>query len=98
MDQAAHHRVLTHAGDHYPAACGSDGMWWLKASVPVSPVVGVPRRAGSRALRHHPWVMVWTIAVAQVISLGTPTTGPSTVRKPWRRWRRRSGLPRVIRR
>jgi MFS family permease len=46
-------------------------MWWLKASVPVSPVVGVPRRAGSRALRHHPWVMVWTMAVAQVISWGT---------------------------
>ena len=24
-----------------------------------------------RALRHHPWVMVWTMAVAQVISWGT---------------------------
>jgi hypothetical protein len=22
----------------------------------------------ARALRHHPWVMVWTLAVAQVIS------------------------------
>jgi hypothetical protein len=46
-------------------------MWWLKASVPVSHLVGMPRRVGTRALRQHPWVMVWTMAVAQVISWGT---------------------------
>lgn len=46
-------------------------MWWLKASAPVSHLVDMPRRAGAHALRQHPWVMVWTMAVAQVISWGT---------------------------
>jgi MFS family permease len=46
-------------------------MRWLKACVPVYLFVDMPRRVGARALRHHPWVMVWTMAVAQVISWGT---------------------------
>lgn len=46
-------------------------MRWLKACAPVYRCVGMPRRVGVRALRHHPWVMVWTMAVAQTISWGT---------------------------
>ena len=46
-------------------------MRWLKAAVPAYARVGMARRAGARPLRHHPWVMIWTMAVAQVISWGT---------------------------
>ena len=47
-------------------------MLWLKARVLARPLVGVQRRVSlGAALRHHPWVMVWTMAVAQVISWGT---------------------------
>jgi MFS family permease len=46
-------------------------MLWLKARVPAKHIVGVQRGVAARAFRHHPWVMVWTMAVAQVISWGT---------------------------
>jgi hypothetical protein len=44
-------------------------MLWLKARVLAHPAE--PRRFTARALRRHPWVMVWTLAVAQVISWGS---------------------------
>jgi MFS family permease len=46
-------------------------MRWLKASGTASPRRREPCRLSAHALRHHPWVMVWTLAVAQVISWGT---------------------------
>jgi hypothetical protein len=46
-------------------------MLWLKAHVTPHPLVGGQRRSGVRILRHHPWVMVLTMAVAQLISWGT---------------------------
>ena len=46
-------------------------MLWLKARFPARALIGMPRRVTVRARRHHPWVMVWTMAVAQVISWGT---------------------------
>jgi MFS family permease len=46
-------------------------MRWLKASDTAYPLHHEPRRLSAHALRHHPWVMVWTLAVAQVISWGT---------------------------
>jgi MFS family permease len=44
-------------------------MRWWKASVPGAARVGLPFRA--HPFRHHPWVMIWTMAVAQVLSWGT---------------------------
>src|SRR2546427_2013977 len=46
-------------------------MLWLKVRFPAHALIGMPRRVTVRAFRHHPWVMVWTMAVAQVISWGT---------------------------
>jgi len=46
-------------------------MPWLKARGKAHPRLGRQRHCGMHALRHHPWVMVWTMAVAQVISWGT---------------------------
>src|SRR5712691_4875664 len=46
-------------------------MLWLKARFPAHALIGMPRRVTVHARRHHPWVMVWTMAVAQVISWGT---------------------------
>jgi MFS family permease len=44
-------------------------MRWLNAR--AHPRVGEPRRLTVGALRRHPWVMVWTLAVAQVVSWGS---------------------------
>jgi MFS family permease len=44
-------------------------MRWLNARAHSR--VGGARRLTAGALRHHPWVMVWTLAVAQVISWGS---------------------------
>ena len=38
---------------------------------PLARRAGMERRLAWHTLRHHPWVMVWTMAVAQVISWGT---------------------------
>jgi MFS family permease len=46
-------------------------MWWLRGSATASPLRRAPRRPSTGALRRHPWVMVWALAVAQVISWGT---------------------------
>ena len=46
-------------------------MLWLKAKGRAHPSVDRQRCRGAHALRHHPWVMVWAMAVAQVISWGT---------------------------
>ena len=46
-------------------------MLWLKGQGTARPRVSRQHRRGVHALRHHPWVMVWTMAVAQVISWGT---------------------------
>lgn len=46
-------------------------MLWLRARLLSRPLMGVQRRPTVHALRHHPWVMIWTMAVAQVISWGT---------------------------
>src|SRR5262245_57269909 len=46
-------------------------MRWLRVSGTIAPLGREPRGLSIRALRHHPWVMVWTLAVAQVISWGT---------------------------
>jgi MFS family permease len=46
-------------------------MRWLKAPMRAHPLVSEPRRPMGRAFRHRPWVMVWTLAVAQVISWGS---------------------------
>ena len=46
-------------------------MLWLKGQGTARSRVGRQHRCGVHALRHHPWVMVWTMAVAQVISWGT---------------------------
>jgi MFS family permease len=46
-------------------------MRWLNAHAWSHPRVGEPRRLTAGALRRHPWVMVWTLAVAQVISWGS---------------------------
>jgi MFS family permease len=46
-------------------------MLWLKAWVPTKDYIGVRRGGAAHAFRHHPWVMVWTMAVAQGISWGT---------------------------
>jgi MFS family permease len=46
-------------------------MRWLKARAHARPRVGAPRRLTAGALRRRPWVMVWTLAVAQVISWGS---------------------------
>jgi MFS family permease len=43
----------------------------LRASSALYPLRREPRRLSAHALRRHPWVMVWTLAVAQVISWGT---------------------------
>src|SRR5919197_217776 len=44
-------------------------MRWLNAR--AHPRVGERRRLTAGVLRGHPWVMVWTLAVAQVISWGS---------------------------
>src|SRR5215510_14743083 len=41
-------------------------MRWLNGHAHVHPRGGEPRRLLAGALRGHPWVMVWTLAVAQV--------------------------------
>jgi MFS family permease len=46
-------------------------MRWLKAHARAHSRVGEPRRLTVGALHRHPWVMVWTLAVAQVISWGS---------------------------
>jgi MFS family permease len=46
-------------------------MRWLNARAHTHPCVGEPRRLTVGALRRHPWVIVWTLAVAQVISWGS---------------------------
>jgi MFS family permease len=46
-------------------------MRWLNAPARAHPRVGESPRLTAGALRRHPWVMVWTLAVAQVISWGT---------------------------
>jgi MFS family permease len=46
-------------------------MRWLNARARAHPRVGKPRRLTAGAVRRHPWVMVWTLAVAQVISWGS---------------------------
>jgi MFS family permease len=46
-------------------------MRWLKTSVLAHPRGGEPHRLTASAFRRSPWVMVWTLAVAQVISWGT---------------------------
>jgi MFS family permease len=46
-------------------------MRWLDARARAHARVGGPRRLTAGALRRHPWVMVWTLAVAQVISWGS---------------------------
>ena len=46
-------------------------MRWLNAHARARPRVGAPRRLTAGAFRRHPWVMVWTLAVAQVISWGS---------------------------
>jgi MFS family permease len=46
-------------------------MRWLKARVRAHPLVGGQRRLSASAFRRSPWVMVWTLAVAQVISWGS---------------------------
>jgi MFS family permease len=46
-------------------------MRWLNARAHAHPRVGKPRRLTAGAVRRHPWVMVWTLAVAQVISWGS---------------------------
>jgi len=56
----------------------ADEPWWSNG-MPVAKgaffqqhaLIGMPRRVTVRARRHDPWVMVWTMAVAQVISWGT---------------------------
>src|SRR5258706_9024530 len=46
-------------------------MPWLKAHVSDDALIDAQHRIAARALRRHPWVMVWTMAIAQVISWGT---------------------------
>src|SRR5262245_52286154 len=46
-------------------------MRWLNAHARVDARAGERRRLTAGALRRHPWVMVWTLAVAQVISWGS---------------------------
>jgi hypothetical protein len=46
-------------------------MRWLNARARARPRVGEPRHLTVGALRRHPWGMVWTLAVAQVISWGS---------------------------
>jgi hypothetical protein len=46
-------------------------MRWLNARARAHPCVGKPRRLRAGGVRRHPWVMVWTLAVAQVISWGS---------------------------
>jgi MFS family permease len=46
-------------------------MQWLNQHAWSHPHVGEPRSLTAGALRRHPWVMVWTLAVAQVISWGS---------------------------
>ena len=46
-------------------------MRWLKARVRARPLVGGQRCLSADAFRRSPWVMVWTLAVAQVISWGS---------------------------
>ncbi|HEY7490876.1 MAG TPA: MFS transporter [Candidatus Tectomicrobia bacterium] len=46
-------------------------MLWLKAYFPPFSILRVQRLAATHARQPHPWVMVWTMAVAQVISWGS---------------------------
>jgi MFS family permease len=46
-------------------------MRWLNTRARPHRRVGEPRRLTVGALRRHSWVMVWTLAVAQVISWGS---------------------------
>ena len=46
-------------------------MRWLKMQATMQALVGLQPGAAVRPRRHHPWVMVWTMATAQVISWGT---------------------------
>jgi MFS family permease len=46
-------------------------MLWLKARDLAYPLAGKQRRLAAYAFRRSPWVMVWTLAVAQVISWGS---------------------------
>ena len=43
----------------------------MRPSLPLVRFLGLHRRVTAQADQSHPWVMVWTMAVAQVISWGT---------------------------
>ncbi len=43
----------------------------MRQSLPVALIMGLQRRIAAQTQRSRPWVMVWTMAVAQVISWGT---------------------------
>src|SRR5215470_15655905 len=42
----------------------------MRQYLPVA-IMGMQRRIAAHTSRSHPWVMVWTMSVAQVISWGT---------------------------
>jgi MFS family permease len=46
-------------------------MRWLKTAVLAHPRGGEPHRPAADSFRRSPWVIVWTLAVAQVISWGS---------------------------
>lgn len=46
-------------------------MRWLRASTAAPSLSGAPPGASAWARRDHPWVMLWTMAVAQVVSWGS---------------------------
>jgi MFS family permease len=43
----------------------------MMSSLPLAIIMGMQRRVAAHTRQLHPWVMVWTMAVAQVISWGT---------------------------
>jgi MFS family permease len=43
----------------------------MRPSLPLARIMGRQRRVAAHTHQSHPWVMVWTMAVAQVISWGT---------------------------
>jgi MFS family permease len=43
----------------------------MRPSLSLTRILAMPRHVTARAHRSHPWVMIWTMSVAQVISWGT---------------------------
>ena len=43
----------------------------MRPFLSLATIRGMPCRVATHTHRSHPWVMVWTLAVAQVISWGT---------------------------